>query len=169
MKKTFFTGLFTFLFFAPFLSLNVFAVVAPNPFNPTDTGSSEGTMYTGGSSGGTFDPSSRQINSGSAARSSISTACSNISLSGLGGIVDCIIGFLNDALYIIISLTVVVILIGGFNMISSEEKREEGKKTLMYGVIGLAAMVSVWGLVNIVISTLGIGNGTPISPPVLVK
>ncbi len=146
MKKTFFARILGALFLFVLLTVSTVASAALTNTTPGNNTSS-----------------------GSAAQSSISSACSNISLSGLGGIVDCIIGFLNDAVYIIISLTVVVILIGGFNMISSEEKRDEGKKTLMYGVIGLAVMVSVWGLVNIVISTLGIGNGAPISPPVLVK
>jgi hypothetical protein len=146
MKKTFFARILGALFL--FVLLTVSTVASAKVYDTTPR---------------------NNTSSGSAAQSSISSACSNISSSGLGGIVDCIIGFLNDAVYIIISLTVVVILIGGFNMISSEEKREEGKKTLMYGVIGLAVMVSVWGLVNIVISTLGIGNGEPISPPVLVK
>lgn len=108
-------------------------------------------------------------NQGDSGRPSISNSCESLSSRGLGGLVDCFIGGLNDATFIIISLTVVVILIGGFKMISSEEKREEGKQTLMYGIIGLAVMVSVWGIVNIVIKTLGIGGGSPLPVPVLTK
>lgn len=125
---------------------------------------------------GTYKPTNTGLLNSSAqssgvnqsARSSILSSCSRISSTGIGGLVECFIGFLNDSVYVIISLTVIVILIGGFNMISSEEKRESGRQTLVYGVIGLAVMVSIWGLVNIVISTFGISGG-PISPPPLLK
>ena len=40
-----------------------------------------------------------------------------------------------------------------------EEKKKEAKNTVIYGVIGLFVMVSIWGLVNILDSTLGL-NGT---------
>ena len=39
--------------------------------------------------------------------------------------------------------------------------REEGKKRLMYGILGLAVMVSVWGLVSILAGTIGGNVGIP--------
>lgn len=33
---------------------------------------------------------------------------------------------------------------------SSEEAQEEGKKHMMWGIIGLAIMVSVWGILNFI-------------------
>lgn len=37
-----------------------------------------------------------------------------------------------------------------------EAKREEGRKFVLWGLIGLVVLFSVWGLVNILLSTLGI-------------
>ncbi len=36
------------------------------------------------------------------------------------------------------------------------EKREEGRQFMLFGIIGLAVMVSVWGLVQILTNTLGV-------------
>lgn len=37
-----------------------------------------------------------------------------------------------------------------------EAKREEGRKFVVWGLIGMVVLFSVWGFVNIVLSTLGI-------------
>ena len=39
---------------------------------------------------------------------------------------------------------------------SDETKRTEGKKFAFWGVIGMVVLLSVWGFVNLVLSTLGI-------------
>ena len=39
----------------------------------------------------------------------------------------------------------------------NEEKRREGKKIMVWGIIGLFVMVSVWGLVAVIGGTFGIG------------
>lgn len=38
---------------------------------------------------------------------------------------------------------------------AQEEKREEGKKFVMWGIIGFVIMISVWGIVNLLVNTLG--------------
>lgn len=43
----------------------------------------------------------------------------------------------------------------------NEKKKEDSKKLMIYGVIGLAVMVGVWGIVNIVNTTFGFGNTVP--------
>jgi hypothetical protein len=43
----------------------------------------------------------------------------------------------------------------------NKEKKEDSKRLMWYGVIGLVVMVSVWGIVNIVNSTFGFGNTVP--------
>jgi len=40
-----------------------------------------------------------------------------------------------------------------------EAKRAKGKQFMLWGIIALAVMVSVWGLVNILTTTFGINNG----------
>lgn len=42
----------------------------------------------------------------------------------------------------------------------SEDSREEGKRLMFWGIIGLFAMFSVWGIVNFVASNLGV-DGHP--------
>jgi hypothetical protein len=54
---------------------------------------------------------------------------------------------------------VVYVIYGAFQMITSEEKRQSGKDTIVYGIIGLFVMVSVWGLVNILTSTFKLQGG----------
>ena len=43
---------------------------------------------------------------------------------------------------------------------AQEEKREEGKKFLMWGLIGFVVMFSLWGIVRILVDTLGFDNAT---------
>lgn len=41
------------------------------------------------------------------------------------------------------------------------KKREESKKFIYWGIIGLTVMVAVWGIVRIVTATFGLGNTVP--------
>ncbi len=41
-----------------------------------------------------------------------------------------------------------------------EEAKKKGKDSIVYGIIGLAVIVGVWGLVNIVTTTFGLNNVT---------
>lgn len=43
---------------------------------------------------------------------------------------------------------------------ASEEKRDQGKQFVMWGLIGFVVMVSVWGLVNLLANTLGFNRDT---------
>lgn len=50
--------------------------------------------------------------------------------------------------------------------VGNEEEVSKGHKLILWGLIGFAVMVSVWGLVNIVVNTFGLaGYGAP-RPPV---
>ncbi len=40
-----------------------------------------------------------------------------------------------------------------------EAKREEGKAFILWSIIGLVVLFSVWGFVNLLLSTLGIAPG----------
>ncbi len=40
---------------------------------------------------------------------------------------------------------------------SNEEAREKGRQFVFWGILGLVVLFSVWGFVNIVVLTLGIG------------
>lgn len=43
----------------------------------------------------------------------------------------------------------------------SDEKKDEAKKIMLYGIIGFFIMASVWGLVNILIGTFNLSSGGP--------
>lgn len=43
---------------------------------------------------------------------------------------------------------------------TNEEKRQEGQKLAIYGLIGFLLMFSVWGLVNLLLGTLGFNGAT---------
>ncbi len=44
-----------------------------------------------------------------------------------------------------------------------EGRRETGRAYMLYAIIGLVAIVAVWGLVNLVLQLLGVGTDT--APP----
>lgn len=47
---------------------------------------------------------------------------------------------------------------------ADEERREKGKKFVVWGIIGLAVMSSVWGLVNLLGGTITLDNRRPDLP-----
>ena len=79
----------------------------------------------------------------------------------LGGFIDNIISFINDVLVpLVFAIAFLVFIWGVFNYFvfggDNEEKRAEGRKLMMYAIIGFVLMVSVWGIVNIVAGGLGL-------------
>lgn len=78
-----------------------------------------------------------------------------------GGIEDIFITLnhlLNSALPVLIALGVVYFVWGVVQFVigDSEEAKKKGKDGIIYGLIGLAVIIGLWGLVNIVSSTFGI-------------
>lgn len=64
-----------------------------------------------------------------------------------------------DLVPILIGVTVLVLMVGIIRYITSgedEEKRSKARGLMIYGIIGLFVMVSIWGLVNFLGATLGI-------------
>ena len=46
-----------------------------------------------------------------------------------------------------------------------ETAQGEGKRIMIWGIIALFVIVSVWGLVQVLNTTFGINQGTQVSPP----
>ena len=44
---------------------------------------------------------------------------------------------------------------------NNEEARKKGKSFMLWGLIGLFVMVSMWGIVGVLDSTFGVGNFLP--------
>ncbi len=74
---------------------------------------------------------------------------------------------LNLATPIVVSLALLYFFWGLANYIlnsGDEEKKSEGRNIMIWGIIALTVMVSVWGLVRVLAQTFQIQGG---SPPVI--
>lgn len=92
----------------------------------------------------------------------------NGSNGGFYGVVAVIKNAINVILPIIISLAVLYFLWGIFLYVKSSDsgKQEEAKEYIIWSLIFIAVMVSVWGLVNIITSTFNLDKRAPTPPPI---
>lgn len=79
----------------------------------------------------------------------------------LGNIFKSFTGFINDVLIpLIFALAVVVFFYGVFKYMilggGDEGSRDEGKKLMLWAIVGFVVMVSLYGIIGLVSSSLGI-------------
>ena len=75
---------------------------------------------------------------------------------GLDGIINMFTKAIGILVPILISLAVLFFLWGVFKYIKGDAAaKAEGAKNMLWGIIGIFVMVSVWGLVRILTSTFG--------------
>ena len=76
-------------------------------------------------------------------------------------------GILNTIIPILITLGVVYFIYGVITYVISkdEEAKSRGRDVIIWGLIGLAVIVSIWGLVNILKNTFGITDDNTINVP----
>ena len=88
---------------------------------------------------------------------------------GIGNILCNIHKLLNSILPVLVALGVVYFVWGVVQYVikDDEEAKKKEKDRIIYGIIGLTVIVSLWGLVNIVVNTFGLG-GQSLSVPTLV-
>lgn len=70
----------------------------------------------------------------------------------------------NPLIQLLFALALVLFAYGVFEFLSNPEKEDEktkGKTHMMWGLVGLAIMFAVWGLLNIVIDTFDIKGIDP--------
>jgi len=81
---------------------------------------------------------------------------------GVGGLFGLAAGILKLALPLIISLAVVwfVFNVFWYAVAGDEEKKAKAKTQMIWGIVGIFVMVSVWGLVGILQSTFGTSGAT---------
>ncbi len=75
-----------------------------------------------------------------------------------------IIGIINTVIVpLIFALTFLVFIWGVISYFfihgADEAKRSEGRQFIFWGVLGMVVLLSVWGFVNLLLSTLGIMPG----------
>jgi hypothetical protein len=100
-----------------------------------------------------------------AAYAATSPAPDTTGLDNLGTVLLSLIYFIDRYVVpLVFALAFIVFIIGIYRYFiagaANEEKRQEGQKFLMYGLIGFVLMLSVWGLVNLLVNTLGFNHGS---------
>jgi hypothetical protein len=70
---------------------------------------------------------------------------------------------------LLIAIAFIVFLYGVFKYFilggADEGSRTEGRSFILWGIIGFVVILSIWGIVNVVINTLGLSGGTNTAPP----
>ena len=81
------------------------------------------------------------------------------------GLVNKFLDLITIVIPLIFSIALVAFLWGIFQyFFSGAEKKEEARDFLLYGLIGLFIMISVWGLVKILTGTFLLNNAQPVLP-----
>jgi len=73
---------------------------------------------------------------------------------------------LNPIIFLVFGIAFLIFFYGIFQFIRSETAdsgREEGKKKIFYGLIGMFIMFSAYGLIRLILDTFGIPVGYPIN------
>lgn len=76
---------------------------------------------------------------------------------------------INYAIGILIGVAIIAFFVGLIKYLfkSTGDTTEKGKaaKLMIYGVIAIAVMLSIYGLVRLLQNTFGVGNGSAVPPP----
>lgn len=83
-------------------------------------------------------------------------------------IIDIIADIFSATVPVLIAFALIVFIWGVIKYISSgdsEEKRAAARNTIIYGVIGLFAIVAVWGLVEVIRATFGLDQSYQVEAP----
>jgi hypothetical protein len=93
---------------------------------------------------------------------STSSGCSYVASTGgnLFGLLCRIGQFLNSVVPVLIALAVVYFVWGvvSYVIASDEEAKKTGRNRIIFGIIGLAVIIGMWGLVNLLGNTFGLNN-----------
>lgn len=95
------------------------------------------------------------------------TRCTGGAITTIQGLMCKVGELLGAVLPILIALGVVFFVYGVITYVisSDEEAKKAGRDRIIYGIIGLAVIIGLWGLVNIVTNTFGLENTETINLP----
>ena len=74
---------------------------------------------------------------------------------------------MNSVVPVLIALAVVYFVWGviSFVIADDEEAKSKGRDRIIYGIIGLAVIIGMWGLVNLLRNTFLLNNNTNVTLP----
>lgn|SRR3989344_4704327 len=77
------------------------------------------------------------------------------------GILATVQRVLNLIIPILITLGIIYFIWGVIQYVTAkdEDKQKEARSTMIYGIIGLFVIVSIWGLIRFLGATTGVGQG----------
>ncbi len=87
----------------------------------------------------------------------------------LGSSINSVTNILQRLTILVIGLAVFTFIVGVLKYVTSggnEEKQAEARGVIVFGIIAIAVMISVWGLVNLLVKSFGFGaeNGNARGP-----
>lgn len=85
----------------------------------------------------------------------------SVNVTSLNTAANAIITILNIVFPVLLAIAVFIIVWGIFKFIlnaGDEEARKTGRGFILWGVVGVFLMLSVWGLVNILQNTISLNN-----------
>jgi len=107
---------------------------------------------------------------GSVTNTSDITTTGNVNMCSMSGISNfkdlvnkVVICYLKYIIRVLVAIAVIIFLFGVFKFIiysDNLEDKKKGKNFMIWGVIGIFVMVSLWGLVNVFRSTFKLDNTT---------
>src|SRR3990167_11527532 len=88
------------------------------------------------------------------------TNCSGTTLSTINGILCKISQILGAIVPVLVALGVVYFVWGVISYMigGDEEAKKKGRDKIIYGIIGLAVIIGVWGLVSVLTRTFNVTN-----------
>ncbi|MBU0999078.1 pilin [Patescibacteria group bacterium] len=93
-----------------------------------------------------------------------------LALGGLGKLICQFKQILNSIIPLLVALGVVYFVWGVVQYViaDGEEAKKKGKDRIIYGIIGFAVIVGLWGLVNIIVKTFDLSASAPTITPLTV-
>ncbi|MBP9701867.1 MAG: hypothetical protein KBD47_02720 [Candidatus Pacebacteria bacterium] len=103
------------------------------------------------------------VNPFSTTNSSVSAGSKSGGVTDLKSLVDFIIDYINEGIYLLMALATIAFVynIIQYYVVKKDADRTEAASYLLYSIIGLAVIVSFWGLVNVVLATFSLKNTQP--------